>query len=171
LLATWAGKSPTSGQTFKLGKGLVGFAATATTEELLPPPATDPSVVDAKAKPVKLGVPLKQLAPDFQAISHELRLGAQLQLESSSQLETTIRAKGDKRAIHLIRFGPTEQLQDRSVKVRYALPAHRGVKEVTVWAPGQTSPIPSKWEVSAQELRVNVDRVDSSAMVAIVLSK
>src|SRR5205085_69291 len=95
-------------------------------------PAELDKPVSSKDQPA---IPPRPLIPEFQAACDSLELSAQLGIKSASAIEPTIRAKGDLRAIHLIRFGPTDDLTNRTVVVDYKLPARSIPKTVSVWSP------------------------------------
>ncbi len=174
LLHTWLGKEPQSGTTFPLGKGWVAFASRITTEELVgapaPPVNPDDAIAQIKA-PGPLAIPLKALAPEFSAAAERVTLSGQLKIESASQVESIVRRKGQRRAIHLIRFGNPEPLKDRAATVDYALPKGMTTAKVSVWSPDiSEAELGVAWKVNGDHLQVRINRLDNYALVGVELT-
>ena len=162
LLTAWTGKPATS-MVAKLGKGVIACATDATTDGIVsdanPPSGSAP-----------LAIPVRPLSPEFRSACESVGLSSQIEIKSATPIETTIRAKGRMRAIHLIRFGSTDALTDRPVMVDYKLPKGYRVREVTVWSPDfPTSAMSRSWKNEGDRLHVRINRVDTYALVGIVL--
>lgn len=108
---------------------------------------------------------------DYLSACAYLGLNSQISLSAASTVEATIRGKGDRVTIHLIRLAPPESVADRSVHLEYEIPAGRAVQSVDVASPDFTAP--SDWVCSLAEnrLRVDIGRVDSYSLVRVELRR
>jgi len=161
LLTQWTGKKPDrEGWTVSMGKGHIAFAPRITPAELDKP-------ASSKDQPA---IPPRPLIPEFQAACDSLELSSQLGIKSASAIECTVRAKGDQRAIHLIRFGPTDDLTNRTVVVDYKLPARSIPKTVSVWSPDvPTADLKFDWKQKGDRLQVNINKLETYALVGVAL--
>ena len=161
LLTQWTGKKPErEGWTVSVGKGRIAFAPRITPAEL---DKTAPSK-DAPA------IPPRPLIPEFQAACDSLELPSQLGIKSASAIESSVRAKGNQRAIHLIRFGPTDELKDKAVAIDYKLPAHTTPKTVSVWSPDVAAgDLKFDWKQKGDRLQIDIGKLESYALVGVAL--
>ncbi len=107
---------------------------------------------------------------EFRSACEAVGLVSQLKIESASHIESAIRGKGDRRSIHLIRFGDVDALKDRAVSVEYEIPRGYRADEVSVWSPDFPSAEMSfSTESIGGRLRVKISRIDNYALVGIVL--
>ena len=161
LLTQWTGKKPgPEGWTVSMGKGRIAFAPRIT-------PAEYDKAGHSKDQPA---IPPRPLIPEFQAACDSLELSSQLGIKSASAIESTIRAKGDQRAIHLIRFGPTDELKDKAVAIDYELPAHTTPKTVSVWSPDVAAgDLKFDWKQKGDRLQINIGKLESYALVGVAL--
>nr|AUN37500.1 hypothetical protein [uncultured bacterium] len=100
-----------------------------------------------------------------------MTLSGQLKIESASQVESIVRRKGQRRAIHLIRFGNPEPLKDRAATVDYALPKGMTTAKVSVWSPDiSEAELGVAWKVNGDHLQVRINRLDNYALVGVELT-
>jgi hypothetical protein len=140
LLTQWAGGSISA----SLGKGIIAST----------PRATNTT----------------RLSPEFRAAGETVQLTSQVRIESGTPMESTVRARDLTRAIHLIRFGPTDSLTNRAVSVNFQLPIGYGVKEVSVLSPDfAAAEMSFTWKNVGDRVQVSIDRVDTYALVGLML--
>jgi hypothetical protein len=173
LLTAWTGRKPEGTWAVKMGRGTIAYASSATLSAAgatpVPPEESDGKPAPAKEKP---HLPVAGLPPsqEFLAAAEGVGLGSQLRITGTSPIEATIRAKGGERAIHLIRFGPTDDIPDKAVSVDYELPQDFVAGNVLVRSPdfpeGETH---CSWENAGNRLRVTISAVDHYALLAVTL--
>jgi hypothetical protein len=144
LLTQWSGKPATGGWWIPFGKGLIAFSSDATN--------------------------FAHLSPDFHSPCESIHLSSQIKIDSATPMECTIRAKDRIRAIHLMRFGPTDSLTNRAVTVTYQLPKGYRAKEVSVWSPDFPAANTSfTWKTVEDRIQVSIAKVDSYALIGVTL--
>lgn len=173
LLRRWTGSATADSGVAQLGKGTIAWAPWSAVRE----PATGAAVsVDpadiAKQLPTteSSAVSGPALSPELRSACESVALSSQIRITAASQIETTIRAKGDTRSIHLVRFGSVDNLKDRSVAVDYRLPDGYRAKAVSVWNPDfPASDLSSSWKPVGDRILIEISRVDNYALVGVAL--
>lgn len=103
-------------------------------------------------------------------LTEEDFLRSQLSIKSATPIECTVRAKDRMRAVHLIRLGPTDTLQDRAVTVDYQPPKGYRAKEVSAWSPDfPAADMSFSWENVGDRLHVKINRMDTYALLGVTL--
>jgi hypothetical protein len=109
---------------------------------------------------------------ELENAAEELGLCAQLQVKASTDVEATLRGKDDARFIHIIRFGPPDNLTDRTVKVDYEIPKGYRVASAAVCSPDYpTKELNLSWKESKGRFQADLDKLGSYALISVKLRK
>ena len=112
------------------------------------------------------------VSAEFEKAAEELGLYAQLRVKASTDVEATLRGKDDARFIHVIRFGPPDNLADRTVKVDYELPKGRHVASAAVCSPDYpTKELNLSWKESEGRFQAELDKLGSYALISVKMKK
>jgi hypothetical protein len=113
-----------------------------------------------------------RVTPEFAKAEDYLELYSQLQLKGAGSLEATVRGKANNRSLHLIRFGPVDDLADRAVQLNYELPKGFHVASAKVYALGFPEEMAKfTWKESQGHLEAELNRLDNYAVVSVELKK
>ena len=108
------------------------------------------------------------VTPDFTTAAEYLGLYSQIQLKAGTDVEATVRGKGNSRMIHIMRFGPVDKLAEPTVHVDYEIPKGCHVASATVVSPE----FPAKeltWKESNGRFQADLDQPGSYALISIKL--
>jgi hypothetical protein len=108
------------------------------------------------------------VTPDFTTAAEYLGLYSQLQVKAGTDVEATVRGKGNSRMIHIMRFGPVDKLADPTVHVDYEIPKGCHVASATVVSPE----FPAKeltWKESNGRFQTQLNQPGSYALISIKL--
>ena len=75
------------------------------------------------------------VTPEFAMAADYLGLYSQLRLKAGTPVEATVRGKANSRSIHIMRFGPVDNLADRSLQLDYEIPTGYHVASATAVSP------------------------------------
>jgi hypothetical protein len=110
--------------------------------------------------------------PEFEAAADYLGLCSQLRLKAETPIEATVRGKGNNRSIHLMRFGPADNLTNRSVQVDYEVPTGYHVASATAFSPElPASKLTLTWKESKGRFQLELNPLGNYALIAIALRK
>src|SRR5262249_11694567 len=101
--------------------------------------------------------------PEFAQAAEYLDLYSQLRLKAATAVEATVRGKANSRSIHIIRFGPVDNLTDPSVHVDYETPKGCHVVSATVISPEFSTKELTTWKESNGRFQADLDQPGSYA--------
>jgi hypothetical protein len=112
------------------------------------------------------------VTPEFEAAADYLGLYSQLRLKAGTPGQATVRGKGDNRSIHIMRFGPVDNLADRSVQLDYELPTGYHVASATAFSPEFPARMSTLiWKESKGRFQAELNQLGNYALIAIRLKK
>jgi hypothetical protein len=109
------------------------------------------------------------VTPEFAQAADYLALYSQLRLKAATALEATVRGKGNRRSIHIMRFGPVDNLTDPSVHVDYQTPKGCQVTSATVISPEFPAKELTTWKESNGRFQADLNQPGSYALISIKL--
>ena len=140
LLEEWTGRPINAAWNTTLGKGRIAYVPTESAK-----------------------------SPELESASKFVDLNHQLRIKAASTVETTVRSKGSRRTIHLIRLGAPDNLKDRSVYVDYELPVGCRIKSCMVLSPdSSTGKLKASWKQVGRRLQVDIDHLDTYGLIVVV---
>ena len=108
----------------------------------------------------------------FEKAAEEFGLYSHLRVKAATDVEATLRGKGDMRLVHIMRFGPTDTLTDRSVHVDYELPKGYRVASGAVCSPEySTNDLTLNWKESDGRFKADLNQMGSYAVISVRLKK
>jgi hypothetical protein len=112
------------------------------------------------------------VTPEFAAAADYLGLYGQLNLKAATSLEATVRGKGNSRSIHIMRFGPVDNLTNRSVQLDYEIPKGYHVASATALSPEfPAGMLTLTGQESKGRFQAELNQLGSYVLVAIRLRK
>jgi len=147
-LTAWTGKECNQAWQAQLGSGKVAYVPVAWTGK------SESAMV---------------VTPEFAQAAEYLDLYSQLRLNAATPVEATVRGNGNTRMIHIMRFGPVDNLANPSVHVDYETPKGCHVTSATVISPEFAKKELTSWKESNGRFQVDLDQPGSYALISIKL--